>query len=90
MRAWLAKVPLPGEQGMAAAQALEHNGYTSTEFICGEDVKQMLLLPLFADLTAGAKAAIRRLAETIPPSPSNAPPHHYPHPPVAVSSSRKR
>ncbi len=88
IRAWLAKVSLPAEQGIAVARALEHNGYTSTDFIRGEDVNQMLLLPLFADLTPGAKAAIRRLAEAIPPS--NAPPHHHPHPPVAVSPSQKR
>ncbi len=67
MREWLAKVPLPAEQGMAVAQALEHNGYTSTDFISGEDVHQLMTLPLVADLTPGAKAAIRKLAQATPP-----------------------
>ena len=67
MRAWLAKLPLPGEQGMAVARALEHNGYTSTDLISEEDVHQLMALPLVAELTPSTKAAIRKLAQALLP-----------------------
>ncbi len=63
MRGWLGSVPLPAEQRSAVACALEHNGYTSMDFIVGENVPQLLALPHIAALTPGARAAVRRLAE---------------------------
>ncbi len=64
MRGWVGNLPFPADQRSAVARALEDNGYTSMAYIVGEDVQQLLGHSLIAALTPGARAAVRKLAES--------------------------